>query len=140
MKPLFVSIMMFALTGCGQEPGHDQRRNLDRRAAESNVRPGAHTVDPETVPESYSAYPPEVRLQIYRWDLLNQKCRGHFRGSRDAACDGRHKLEQELLPKGWCYGGSDSPATRHWVLCAQDYPGGEDWIAGPIVNDLTPEG
>lgn len=140
MKSLFVSIMMLALTGCGQEPGHDQRSNLDRRAAEANARPAAHTVDPETVPESYSVYPAEVRLKIYRWDLLNQKCRGHFRGNREAACEGRDKLEKELLPSGWCYGGSDSAATQHWLLCAEDYPGGEGWITGPIVNDLTPEG
>ncbi len=127
MKALLSTALILALAGCSA--AEQPRREKGERAAAQDGN--ASDVAPLSVPESYEVFPAEVRAEIYRWDLLNQKCSGGFRSKRDGDCDEADKLSRALLAKGWCYGGAEEPASAHWVLCAQDYPGGEGWIAGP---------
>jgi hypothetical protein len=136
MKIVLGAILILALAGCSAEEKqkrggkHTEAERAAALAAMEARKGPADAAVPETVPASYAVFPLEVRSEIYRWDLLNQKCGGRFRKG-EAACEEADKLSQTLLAKGWCYGGSDDPANAHWVLCAQDYPGGEGWIAGP---------
>jgi hypothetical protein len=134
MKPLFTLVLMLALAGCGPKPVDPEQ--VRKARADKAQTPAA---DPAgTVPAAYHAFPPEVRASIYQWDLLNQKCSGRFRQRDEAACSARDALSKSLLAKGWCFGGSDDPAQLHWVLCAEDFPGGESWIAGPKDADALP--
>lgn len=140
MKHLLVLTLVLALAGCEKPKG--KHSEADRAAAiaaaqAANASAAADTVAPTSAPASYDVFPVEVRTDIYRWDLLNQKCGGRFRSKEAGACEEADKLTKALLAKGWCYGGAEEPASAHWVLCAQDYPGGEGWVAGP-KGDLPP--
>ncbi|MCW3849118.1 hypothetical protein OF829_17905 [Sphingomonas sp. LB-2] len=142
MRAAIALALMLALPACGGEESPAQR--IKRDAAESVAQQetkaqaaAAGMVAPESAPASYAAFPEEVRLTIYRADLLAQKCQGRFRGNRQAACAEREALAKGLLAKGWCFGGADDPASQHWLPCAEDYPGGESWIASPKEGPPT---
>jgi len=142
MKTLLTLTVMLALAGCSaqEEPKRGGKHSEAERAAafaaekEGKAGKAADTVAPTSVPASYEVFPAEVRTDIYRWDLLNQKCGGRFRTKGEDACEEADKLTKQLLAKGWCFGGSDEPASAHWLLCAQDYPGGEGWVASPNAD------
>jgi hypothetical protein len=138
MKPILALAVMLALAGCGGNK--DQRRGARHAepaaATTGNSTAASDTVTPTSVPASYQAFPADVRMPIYRWDLLNQKCSGPFHAKTNGACEQRDALGKELLAKGWCFGGADDPEAQHWVLCAEDYPGGESWIASPKADPL----
>ncbi|MEZ0244417.1 MAG: hypothetical protein ACAH11_13655 [Sphingomonas sp.] len=139
MKPLVTLALMLALAGCGPQPVDPNRVGKGKGADAAADGGNAVAVDPAgTVPAAYQNFPAEVRGSIYQWDLLNQKCSGRFHPRDEAACTARDTLSKDLLAKGWCFGGSDEPATQHWLLCAEDYPGGEGWIASPKDADTLP--
>ena len=137
IKPLVALAIALAVAGCS---GAEKQRKGGKHTQEAagNAAVAADPAMPVSVPASYAEFPAEVRMPIYRWDLLNQKCNGNFRSRDESSCSARDTLGEELLAKGWCFGGADEPARMHWVLCAEDYPGGESWIAGP-KEDSTEE-
>lgn len=147
MKPILALAIILALAGCSaadKQPKHGKHSEADRAAAlasaaEANATDAGDNADlamPATVPASYEQFPAAVRASIYHRDLLNQKCGGRFRTKAAGACEARDAVDKELLAKGWCFGGADDPASQHWVLCAQDYPGGEGYIASPKDDAL----
>ena len=127
MRAAAALAILLALAGCGEKKdGHRAKRLKIEGTAKADA------AAPVTAPEAYRAYPEDVRLILYRADLLEQKCSGRFRGTRlarEAWCAEHDRLRDQLLAKGWCFGGADEAALQHWLPCAEDYPGAAGWIA-----------
>ena len=121
MKAAIPLVLILALAGCNKAP----KRHAQPAEAANTVEAA-----PASVPLAYERFPVEVRALIYQWDTLNERCGNKFRQRDEAACKGREALSAELLKKGWCFGGADDLDKQHWVLCAEDYPGGASWVAG----------
>ena len=81
---------------------------------------------------NYKLFPKSTRRLLQREEFENSICRqtGAIDGPSQARvwrhCNARYYVLVALEDKGWCWGGSTTEASKHWIKCADDPDSGTD--------------
>ena len=82
----------------------------------------------------YREFPRSVRHLLQRADIENAVCRDRGNEETMNACNRRHYMHVELERRGWCWGGSEIGADRHWVRCSTE----RSWWPGQVAESGPP--